>query len=87
MTRDQCGYVHTVYSTCRSCTAKWFAPRPLGTCPRCGDDHVMHTKAMPPWPNRLNEGSGAPPIEQDEVPSTRHWINRTEKCKDQRAQS
>lgn len=37
------------YSICRDCTAKWFSPKRLRTCPRCGSDEVMHTLARPPW--------------------------------------
>lgn len=45
-----------VYSACRTCTAKWFSPRRMPACPRCGLEEVMHTEAAPPWiPSSGNE--------------------------------
>lgn len=38
-----------VYSACQLCTAKWFGPSMVNSCPRCGATHILHTRATPPW--------------------------------------
>lgn len=44
--------VEKVYCACRICTAKWFCDTNPASCPRCGGDQVIATRAVPPWLRR-----------------------------------
>ena len=73
---------HAIYHACRSCTAKFYSPKPLSECPRCGAPDLLTDSTAPRVPPSCvatNEDASEP-SDQERIEAAYREQQRRRSC-------
>lgn len=71
-----------IYHACRHCTAKFYSPKTLSECPRCGapDPLTDHDAPRVPPPSKASNPDAAEPCEQERIEAAYREQQRRRSC-------